>query len=338
MEAHQIQIPRLQLAQLPTPFYKLEGLTRALGGPDIFVKRDDLTGLGLGGNKIRKLEYLLADAREKGADVVLTTGGVQSNHCMLTAMSASKAGMECVLVLRGRRPDQLAGNLILSNLVSKIIFVDSRDKGHIDEVMADKAKRLKEEGKTPYIIPLGGSVPLGALGYWGAFQEIMEQAEGAGVKPTHVVFAWGSGGTQAGLAAGSLADGGSVEIMGINVDDTETVPAIEEMTSRLATETLALAGHQGRVKPEDIKVWNDYIGEDGYGKPSKAGLQALKTLTASEGILVDPVYTGKAMAGLIDLVKKGYFPREAKVVFIHTGGYGAIFASPESYISAGKGN
>ena len=234
--------------------------------------------------------------------------------------------------------EQLKGNLIISNLVSEIVFVDSPEKNEIDGVMEEKARALQEQGKTPYVIPLGGSVPLGALGYWRAFDEVMEQSRALGMEPTHLVFAWGSGGTHAGLVAGALAAGSPVQVMAINVDDSDSVPGIQMLTAGLAEEALALAGSRVRVKPSDILVWGDYTGEDGYGKPSRAGLEAMKTLVTTEGILVDPVYTGKAMAGLMDLVRKGYFPRDAKVVFIHTGGYGAIFAYPESYISAGRGN
>lgn len=327
-------IPRLKLAQLPTPLYKLERLTEILGGPTIYIKRDDLTGLGLGGNKIRKLEFLLADAKEKGADVVLTTGGIQSNHCMLTAMAARKVGMRAILVLRGKKPVTLMGNLVLSNLVSEIIFVDHIDQKRVDEVMKQKAKEIEENGEKPYIIPVGGSVPLGALGYYAAFDEIIKQAESMDIKPTHIVFAWGSGGTHGGLVAAAV-EKCDVKIVGINVDHKITVPEIKHLTAKLATDVLALIGNNNEVDSEDIKVMGEYVGEEGYGSPSRAGMEAIKTLAQTEGIILDPVYSGKAMAGLLDLVKQGFFSKNDQVIFLHTGGSGSIFAFPDSYLSIG---
>ena len=330
-------IDKLPLAQLPTPFYKLNRLSEYMGGPEIFIKRDDMTGLGLGGNKIRKLEYVLADAKKKQATVVLTTGGVQSNHCMLTAMAAAKIGLKSILMLKGKRPSPLEGNLVLSNLVSELIFIDTTDQDQVYEAMAEKARELEKSGETPYSIPVGASVPLGALGYYDAFNELVGQAEKEAVKPTHLVHAWGSGGTQGGLVAAAAQAKSDIEIVGINVDDEDPLAEIKEKTSDIATETLSVAGSRASVSPGEINIIKGYGGEEGYGKPSKAGLEAVKTLASHEGILLDPVYTGKAMAGLLDLIKQGYFPQDSRFAFIHTGGYGAIFAFPERYIALGEG-
>lgn len=329
-------IGKLSLAQLPTPFHKLNRLSELMGGLEIYMKRDDMTGLGLGGNKIRKLEYVLADAINKKASVVLTTGGVQSNHCMLTAMAASKVGLKCVLVLRGQRPPRLTGNQILGNLVSELVFIDTSDQKKVNEAMEAKAQDLKIAGETPYIIPIGASVPLGALGYYDAFNELLVQAQSEKIEPTHIVLAWGSGGTQAGLAAAATELNSNIKILGINVDDKETVQTIKEQTSDIAAKALSLLGIQLKIGPEDINVVQDYVGEGGYGKPSKAGLEAVKTVASHEGIVLDPVYTGKGMAGLLDLIKQGYFAQDSKIVFLHTGGYGAIFAYPDSYVAMGE--
>lgn len=328
-------IPKLNLAILPTPFYRLDRMSGYVDGVDLYIKRDDMTGLGLGGNKIRKLEYVLADAKKKGASVVLTTGGLQSNHCMLTAMAASRVGLDCILVLRGKEPAQLTGNLILSNLVCEIMFIDTNEQKVVNEAMADKAKALKDSGVEPYIIPIGASVPLGALGYYDAYNELIAQAGDLEVKPTHIVLSWGSGGTHAGLLAGACVSQENVKIVGINVDDKESVTEVKEGTSAIANEALSMLGHTNKLSNDDVIVINDFCGEHGYGIPSTAGLRAIKTFASYEGIILDPIYTGKGMAGLLSLLKDGYFPRGSKVVFLHTGGYGAIFAFQDSFASIG---
>jgi len=328
-------IPKLDLAILPTPFYRLDRMSGYVDGVDLYIKRDDMTGLGLGGNKIRKLEYVLADAKNKGASVVLTTGGLQSNHCMLTAMAASKVGLGCILVLRGKKPEKLTGNLILDNMDSEILFIDTAEQKVVNEAMADKAKALKDSGVEPYIIPIGASVPLGALGYYDAFNELIVQAGDLEVKPTQIVLSWGSGGTHAGLLAGASVSENAVKIVGINVDDKESVFEVKQGTSAIANDALAMLSHTNKLSNEDVIVINDFCGEHGYGIPSDAGLKAIKTFASHEGIILDPIYTGKGMAGLLSLLKDGYFPRGSKVVFIHTGGYGAIFAFQDSLATLG---
>jgi D-cysteine desulfhydrase family pyridoxal phosphate-dependent enzyme len=325
-------LDRIKLALLPTPLHKLTGLSKYLGGPNIYIKRDDLTGLGLGGNKIRKLEFVLADAKNQKADIVLTTGGEQSNHCMLTAMAARKVGMKASLFLRSTNPVTYKGNLILSNLVSEIFFL-ALDKKLISQAMEEKAEEFRRKGKIPYIIPLGASVPLGAVGYYLAYHEIIEQALKFEVSPTHIVIAWGSGGTHAGLQAGAINSTCKAEIVGVNVDDPNLIEEIKKTTAELTSATLSEIGYQGDLTTCNINIFNDYSGAEGYGKPSEAGMEAIKLVANTEGILLDPIYTGKAMAGLIDKIKKGYFNKDDQVVFIHTGGAGSIFAFAEKYLS-----
>ena len=325
-------LERVKLAQLPTPLHKLEGLTNFLEGPNIYVKRDDLTGLGLGGNKVRKLEFILADAKKNNADVVLTTGGEQSNHCMLTALAAQKNCMEATLFLRGKQPKEFKGNLILGNTVSEIIFIDE-DKQQVGLAMQEKAREYEKKGRKPYLIPVGGSIPLGAMGYFISFNEIMEQAKKMNILPTHIVFAWGSGGTHAGLTAGAKVSEYSVETLGINVDHKETAAGIKQSTAKLASDTLSLISSEKTINADEINIFTEYVGEEGYGKPSNSGMKAIELIAKKEGFFLDPVYTGKAMAGLIDLVIKGFFKKDDHVVFLHTGGAGSIFAFPDNYLS-----
>ena len=312
--------PSVPLALLPTPLYKLENLSRETG-KNIYIKRDDMTGVALGGNKVRKLEFLLADARAKGADVVLTAGGPQSNHAMLTAACAAKLGMSAILVLK-KRGVLSGGNLILDEIFgAEVRFVDTDSYdgvyAEMERIMAD----LRAQGHTPYFIPVGGSVPLGCLGYVNCAKEIANQAEDLGVDFDIIVSATGSGGTYAGLTLGAkLFLPGTVSV-GIGVCDDP----FEAISLDLMRETAALLEADVPVEAADIHI-HYHIGP-GYAIPSPEGAAAVKRLARTEGILVDPVYTGKALAGFFQLLEEDSAFRDAEnILFLHTGGAGALFA------------
>jgi D-cysteine desulfhydrase family pyridoxal phosphate-dependent enzyme len=312
--------PSVPLALLPTPLYKLENLSRETG-KNIYIKRDDMTGAALGGNKVRKLEFLLADARAKGADVVLTAGGPQSNHAMLTAACAAKLGMSAILVLK-KRGVLSGGNLILDEIFgAEVRFVDTDSYdgvyAEMERIMAD----LRAQGHAPYFIPVGGSVPLGCLGYVNCAKEIANQAEDLGVDFDIIVSATGSGGTYAGLTLGAkLFLPGTVSV-GIGVCDDP----FEAISLDLMEGTAALLEADVPVEAADIHI-HYHIGP-GYAIPSPEGAAAVRRLARTEGILVDPVYTGKALAGFFQLLEEDSAFRDAEnILFLHTGGAGALFA------------
>ena len=312
--------PSIPLSLLPTPLYKLENLSRETG-KNLYIKRDDMTGVALGGNKVRKLEFLLADARAKGADVVLTAGGPQSNHAMLTAACAAKLGMSAILVLK-KRGVLSGGNLILDEIFgAEVRFVDTDSYdgvyAEMERIMAD----LRAQGHTPYFIPVGGSVPLGCLGYVNCAKEIANQAEDLGVDFDIIVSATGSGGTYAGLTLGAkLFLPGTVSV-GIGVCDDP----FEAISLDLMRETAALLEADVPVEAADIHI-HYHIGP-GYAIPSPEGAAAVRRLARTEGILVDPVYTGKALAGFFQLLEEDSAFRDAEnILFLHTGGAGALFA------------
>jgi L-cysteate sulfo-lyase len=328
------RFPRVSLAHLPTPLELLPRLSAHLGGPNIYVKRDDCTGLGTGGNKTRKLEFLMADAVEKNADVIITQGAVQSNHARQTAAAACKMGMECELIFEKRveepsDPYINSGNILLD----KIFGAGLRDvdKGSdMDAAMEEVADELRAKGKTPYIIPGGGSNPIGALGYVDCALEFMSQANNEGLVIDHVVHATGSAGTQAGLITGLKATHANIPLLGIGVNAPKDVQ--EEKVYKLAVETADFVGAPGVVQREDIIANCDYVGE-GYGIPTKAMNDAVMMLARLEGLLFDPVYSGKGLAGMIDLIGKGHFAGANNIVFIHTGGSAGLFGYSDKLIT-----
>ncbi len=310
---------RVPLGVLPTPLYKLERLSRETGR-NLYMKRDDMTGVALGGNKVRKLEFLLADAQEKQADVILTAGGPQSNHAMLTAACAARLNMKAILVLKKRGVLE-GGNLILDGLYgAEVRFVDTDSYEDVYAEMERIMQNLRAEGHTPYFIPVGGSVPLGCLGYVNCVREIAAQAEALGVKFGHIVSSVGSGGTYAGLTLGAKLYLPGVRSVGIGVCDDP----FEKIALELMQETSALLESDVSVGPEDIDI-HLHIGP-GYAQPSPEGSAAVQRLARTEGILADPVYTGKGLAGFFQLLEDGYFPEGEDILFIHTGGAGALFA------------
>jgi L-cysteate sulfo-lyase len=329
-------IPRVSISFLPTPLEHLSALTGHLGGPQIWMKRDDMTGLATGGNKARKLEFLFADAIEKKADTVFTAAGVQSNCSRMTAAAARKFGLKCVLGLSGQRPEPPTGNFLFYEIMGcEYVFLpDFRDKSDFKEILAtitNAMQALREEGRNVYWIPPGGSVPLGNLGYYLAMQEMFEQARERGFRIDHIVLANGSGGTQAGLLASVKCLDLPTSITGISVSKKRSMeelgtPTVDEAANLVGE----LIGEEVGATPEDVVINYDYYGED-YGKVTLECIDAIKLVARLEGILLDPVYTGKAMAGLLDLVKKGTFQKDETVVFLHTGGYPGIFPYGESF-------
>jgi D-cysteine desulfhydrase family pyridoxal phosphate-dependent enzyme len=310
-------IHRLRFAHLPTPIENLPNLSEALNGPRLLVKRDDQTGLAFGGNKTRKMEFLVAEAQAQGADTLLSTGALQSNHCRQTAASAAKFGFGCTLVLVGEPPALTSANLLLDQLFgAQIIWTD---KVHRDKSLQAAFDTARLQGKKPYLVPYGGSNSTGALGYVYAMEEFIGQS----VNADWIVFASSSGGTQAGLVLGARLFGFSGKILGISVDEPQRDLQIH--VAKLASETSARLGPRIEFNRTDVLVNADYAAP-GYGVLTGAERAAIRLFAKSEGLLLDPVYTGRAAAGLIDLINKGFFKKDETVLFWHTGGQPALFA------------
>ncbi len=314
--------PKAALGFFPTPLVLAKRLSSQLGCR-ILIKRDDQTGLAFGGNKTRKLEYLAGAAIAQGCDTLITGGAQQSNHCRQTAAAAASLGLGCHLVLGGTEPQSPDGNLLLDKLLgAKIHYCGPHRKG---ERIPQIVEELKRNGKKPYVIPYGGSNALGALGFFDAAAELKSQLDAMGEAPSAVLFASSSGGTHAGLVAGSAAAGLSARIIGIEIDKGEAGESpFAERVLELSNEAAALAGMSDRFLPRDIVLRPDFTG-GGYGVVGKLERDAISLLASSEGILVDPVYTGRAFGAMAALAKAGELGK-GSVVFWHTGGAPAIFA------------
>ncbi len=338
------EISRIHFAHLPTRVEFLPRLSKHLGGVKIYIKRDDQTGLALGGNKTRKLEYLIADAQSKNANVLITAGAIQSNHCRQTAAAAAKFGFECILVLTGEGiktkmsaeiqtlgektidPKVLSlpnGNLLLVQLFgAKIVWAEANQR---ETVLQETFSLVEKQGKHPYLIPFGGSNPIGAMGYLTGMRELMDQIEASAMPeyPNWIVFPSASGGTHAGLALGAHLFGFQGKVLGINVDEPEDV--LKDRVAKLTTMTAEFieAGHS--FTPNEILVNGHYLGK-GYGVMGEPEKEAIQLFARFEGILLDPVYTGRAAAGMIDLVRYGFFTADQVLLFWHTGGTPALFA------------
>jgi D-cysteine desulfhydrase len=311
-------IPRIRFAHLPTPIEALTRLSDALGGPKLFVKRDDQTGLAFGGNKTRKLEFLIAEAQEQNTDVLISAGAIQSNHCRQTAAAAAKFGFECILVLTGEVPQRPSANLLLDDLFGARI-VTVADRADRDRVLKETYDKAVLEGKKPYLVPYGGSSATGALGYTFAMEELIKQD----LRADWIIFGTSSGGTHAGLALGQRLFGYDGKVLGISIDESEEW--LKTHVSTLASETSQRFGNRIEIKPDQILANADYC-KAGYGVLTEAEREAIRLFAKYEGLLLDPVYTGRAAAGMIDLVRKGFFKRDEKVLFWHTGGQPALFA------------
>jgi L-cysteate sulfo-lyase len=323
---HLARFPRRFIAHLPTPLERLDRLTKELGGPEIWIKRDDCTGLSTGGNKTRKLEFLMAEAELAGADMVMTQGATQSNHARQTAAFAAKLGMDCHILLEDRTGSNNAnynhnGNVLLDHLHGATTEKRSGG-GDMNAEMENVADQLRADGRKVYTIPGGGSNPTGALGYVNCAFELVAQANDGNLKLDHIVHATGSAGTQAGLIVGLKAMNAQIPLLGIGVRAPKAKQ--EESVFKLACATAEKLGCAGVVNREDVVANTDYVGE-GYGIPTQSGQEAIQMFAELESILLDPVYSAKGAAGFIDLIRKGHFKAGERVVFLHTGGSAALF-------------
>ena len=324
------RFPRRRYTEGWTPLEHLPHLTRYLGGPHIFIKRDDLLGLPGGGNKTRKLEFLVADALRQGADTLITVGAVQSNHCRLTLGAAVKEGMRCRLVLEQRVPDSYDPDASGNNFLFRLLGVEKTTVVELgtdlEAAMQAEAEELAAEGRTGYVMPGGGSNALGALGYVSCAQEILAQAFDRGIHFDHLVCASGSGGTHSGMLVGLRATGSRIPVTGISV--RRPVGEQEDLVGGLATETRDFLGLAADPVPGELTIFDDYVGP-GYSIPTPEMAEAVRIFARTEGILLDPVYTGKAAAGLLDLIDKGHFEAGEKVLFLHTGGAQGLYADQD---------
>lgn len=322
------QHARVSLAHTPTPLEYLARLTDYLQGPAIYIKRDDCTGLATGGNKTRKLEFLLGDALQQGCDTLVTVGGLQSNHARQTAAAAARAGLRCELLLQEVAGVPAGnydynGNLLLNDLMGARVHRYPSD-AFMNEELERYIEVLKARNRKPYAVPLGGSSAVGALGYVVAVQELLQQCIDMGIAPSRIVLATGSAGTQAGVLAGLAAVRSAIQVTGINVSTSSV--SQQRKVRVLLDETCALLGIES--PGDDAIICNDNYYKPGYGVPNPEMIQAVRLLAEKEGLLLDPVYTGKAMAGLLDLVHTGELDSDSTTIFLHTGGSAGLFAYP----------
>jgi len=331
------------VAHLPTPFEKLKTLPGELRLPGFYMKRDDQTGLAFGGNKTRKLEYIVADALDKRADVLITWAGVQSNWCRQTAAACKMYGIKPVLVLgkTDPRPVDIDGNLLLDEILGADVRLVEPDQDRM-KIVEHIVQEEKSKGHKPYVVAVGGSrsgydmeQPIGAMGYTQAFLEIYNDARQRKIKIKYIIHPTGSGGTQAGLVVGAKAVDPNIKVIGISVSGGKA--SIQKNVAAISTDLAQTLGLDFTVSPDEVVAFDDYVGE-GYGKLTDETVEAIRTTAQKEGILLDPVYTGKAMAGTIDLIKKGYIRRDDNIVFIHTGGTPALFPYKKKLLDRIKDN
>ena len=323
------KLPRVRLAHLPTPLEELPRLSRVLGGPRLWMKRDDQTGLAGGGNKTRKLEFAVGEALRQGADTLVTLGAVQSNHARQTAAAAAVCGLRCVLVLRGHPPPAATGNLLLDHLLgARVVFAGERTRDEVaEEVLAEE----RTAGRHPFLIPVGASDEHGAPGYVAAMEELQQQCRERRLLVDRIVFASSSFGTQAGMCVGARALGLKAQLAAIAIDSTAA--ELRAGVAAIARRTQRRLGLAESIEPGDVVGHDAYLG-GGYavlGEPEK---EAIRLTARTQGILLDPVYTGRAMAGLFDLVRRGEFGRDETILFWHTGGSAALYAYAEQLLEA----
>ncbi|MEM7208366.1 MAG: D-cysteine desulfhydrase [Pseudomonadota bacterium] len=333
---HLARFNRTTLGHFPTPLESMPNLSKYLGGPNLFIKRDDCTGLATGGNKTRKLEFLVGEAVAQGADTLITQGATQSNHVRQTAAAARKVGMKCHALLERRVTNQgdnfsFTGNVLLDDILGCTYeFYDERPD--MNEQAVECGEKMKQQGAKPYVIPGGGSNPIGALGYANCAQELVYQADAQGLKIDKIVHATGSTGTQAGLVAGLNAINAPIPVIGISV----RAPREKQIDNvhKLTVETSELIGVTNAPERDLIEVYSDYVG-DGYGQPTDSMVEAVNLFAQTDSILLDPVYSGKGGAGLIDLIRKGVLNKNENIVFLHTGGASALFAYQSQFSANG---
>lgn len=322
---------RLGLAHLPTPIEHAKRFSTEIAGREIWIKRDDCTGLAFGGNKARKLEYLLAAAMDAGADVVIAFGGVQSNHTRMTAAAARRLGLDCSLVLAGSPPEDVDGNLLLSRILGATLSFLNLTPAELTPEMVAKAlateeERFRAKGRRPFVLGPGGSTPLGALGYRRCHDELLASAQRDKLDIDHIVVAFGTGGTLAGLVLGNILAGRRARVTGVSVappgmPESLGVPSVKSLVEKAAT----LIDRPVTVSEEDVRIVHEHAGR-AYAAPTPEATEAIRSLARTEGIFLDPVYTGKAMAGLIALCRSGVIGKGERAVFVHTGGTPALFA------------
>ncbi len=322
------RFPRIGAFTPPTPLAEMPRLREAVGArPRLFVKRDDATLVALGGNKVRKLDFVMADAREAGADTIVTWGSVQSNSCRQTAAFARRLGMECCLVLAGPNPPVRQGNLLVMTILGAVLHFIGEDADP-EACALDLTEELRAAGRRPYCVHVGASVPLGALGYVESLAEIARQGEAAGVEIGHLFTASGSAGTQSGAIVGAAVSSPGLRIHGVAISRAASLQ--REKVAVLANGTFALLGLPDRIAPDAVIVHDEYYGGK-YGVATPAGIEAIRLAARTEGLLLDPVYTGKAMAGMLDQLQRGNLDDAEAVVFIHTGGTPALFSHAERF-------
>lgn len=315
--------PRVRIAHLPTPIEPLPRLSKVLGGPKLLVKRDDQTGLALGGNKTRKLEFLIADAQQGNARTLITAGAIQSNHCRQTAAAAARFGFGCILVLTGEPTIINSGNLFLDRMLgAEIVWANKASR---DQVLDETFESSRIAGRFPYLIPYGGSNPIGAASYALAIQELVEQ----GVQPDWIVVPSSSGGTQAGMILGARMFGFRGQILGISID--EPADELKQRVASIASDSGEVLGEQTVFQADEVKVNDGFLGV-GYGEMGDLERDAIDLFARYEGLLLDPVYTGRAAGGLIELIRTGFFPIDSTILFWHTGGTPALFAAKYSQL------
>ena len=329
---HLSRFPRRHFAHIPTPLEPLDRLSEVLGGPRVWIKRDDCTGLSTGGNKTRKLEFLIGDALERGADTVITQGATQSNHARQTVAAAAMAGLECHILLEDRTGRQDAsyrgnGNVLLDRLHGA--HVSTWPGGtDMNAEMQRLEEELRESGRKPYVIPGGGSNEIGALGYVNAGLELITQANERDLEIDRVVHATGSAGTQAGLVTAFVGTNSGIPVLGIGVRHPKAEQ--EANVLRLAQRTADRLALNNSIESKHVEANCDYVGP-GYGLPTQGMVDAVRLVAETEGILLDPVYSGKGMNGLVDLVRGNHFGQDRNIVFVHTGGSASLFGYPDLF-------
>ena len=329
--------PRLKLTPLPTPIAYMKNLSEYLGGPRIYVKRDDIGSLAFGGNKTRKLEYIMAQAAAEGADTVVTLGGVQSNWVRQTVAAAKALGMDAVAVLEGEKPDAIQGNLMLDMLMgAQLIYMPGIPQDVEDQEIASAfpitgpiAEDLRRQGKKPFLAPLGGATPTGHLGYINMVDELATQLAEENIRPTHIFVGTGTGGTHTGIQMGLRLAGMETKLVGISVS-FHTRPKEEEI-AQMCNEAMAYYGVQEKFVPGDITVNYDYVGA-GYGAVTPEAVEAVRLAARLEGLILCHTYAGKALSGLIGMIRSGELTKDDTVIFVHTGGGTADFEHPELYL------
>ncbi|NPV86094.1 MAG: D-cysteine desulfhydrase family protein [Anaerolineae bacterium] len=314
-------LPRVPLGFFPTPIHELPRLSKLLGGPRLLIKRDDQTGLATGGNKTRKLEFSVAEALRQGADTLITLGAVQSNHCRQTAAAAARYGLRCIIVIRGHAPSLITGNLLLDYLLgAEVVFAGDATREEVAERVVEEQRAA---GHHPFFIPLGASDAVGAVGFVAAMEELASQIEEQKLRIDRIVLGSSSAGTQAGMCVGAKALGIPAQIAAIAIDSTQA--ELQEEVAQIANATIARLGIEMTFSPQEVVVFDGYLG-GGYSIMGEPEREAITLLARHEGILLDPVYTGRAMAGLIDLIRKGEFGSSETILFWHTGGAAALYA------------